>query len=224
MPSITMTDEDGDELNLRRVPRGIYLTVSDDEATTAAGPFAPDALHAALDDLAGSGGADLYDVTADDDDPQGPVHTRHATAPAVDYEAMWWRAECQRGEALAMAALWKETTRYQLAKIADRDDAHASCEWDRLEAVRRAEEAERERYWADMTAEGTQAQAVHWKARAEKAERRLLDPTEPQRPAGAALIEAALIAFEHTDQPHTDQARADFLAEHGIRNTTEEGR
>lgn len=85
----------------------VLAPVRDDEAMAAEGW----ALVRALDDLTGSGGADLYDATADDDDPQGPVHTRHTTAPAVDYEAMWWRAERQQGEARTMAALWKETAR-----------------------------------------------------------------------------------------------------------------
>lgn len=51
-------------------------------------------------------------------------------------------SEKLRRDTEAFAALWKEVTRYQLGKIADRDDAHASCEWNRLELVHRAEKAE----------------------------------------------------------------------------------
>lgn len=166
------------------------------------------------------------------DDAEGGV-----TAAAIEKEAEGaanWDAltihlmkrhevERERDDALAMAALWKETARrlhqYRILARAGREfyrDVAAKSEEFRDEAHRvrdtarghlrqalielqeqeaRAEKAEQERYMADMTSEGFQAEAAHWKERAKRAETALADVHE--RDETVARLEQRLTEAEY---------------------------
>ncbi|MFE5777098.1 hypothetical protein [Brachybacterium sp. NPDC056505] len=86
--------------------------------------------------------------------------------PSVDYHAMWWKAEREREQAEAFAALWKETARYlwKSRKECERFEAKAKVERD--EAIAH----DRQPYPTAHAYEATCKALAEQRARAVKAE------------------------------------------------------
>lgn len=136
-----------------------------------------------------------------------------------------WRYDEAITDLAAVKATSEEIEKQLADAIRERDEARATKGMHKRRADEeraRADEAEpRSVEVTDAMVGRTVAEADEWASAYVNATvlRAVLTAalTVPTRPEGAEEIEAELIAFEDTEQPHTLSKRADFLASRGVR-------